>query len=318
MSGIDLKSLAIGVAAGAGIAYAALRFAAPAAGGAGGVEWSLPDQEARFNHEKKIDQERRMHLERFYKRSAMKGKRVLVTGCTRGLGKALAGELAACGAHVYATCRKVTDDLTALAAVAEANGGSLTIIPGLDVRDDGLRAILARYVTEPLDLLINNAGYFKRERESILHDTMDFPDEIMTIDICSIGMLRVTNALYHCGALKEGSHVAFVTSQGGSVEWRDAQCPNGGDYGHHMSKSAGNMAGKLVANELREKGISVSVLHPGMVRTEMTAKYSADYDKCGAMSAEVAAKRMLHECTLGNLGNTGRYINCEDGLPIPW
>lgn len=39
--------------------------------------------------------------------------------------------------------------------------------------------------------------------------------------------------------------------QGGSVEWRETQNPKGGDYGHHMSKAAANIMGKLVAQELK-------------------------------------------------------------------
>lgn len=209
-------------------------------------------------------------------------------------------------------------DAAELRAAAEANGGSFTEVPGVDVTDDGLKAALGKHVSGELDFVINNAGYFKKERESIVAGTMDFADEVRTIDICAVGMLRVTDALFHLGCLKRGSHVVFITSQGGSIGWRDVQCPEGGDYGHHMSKAAANMAGKLVANELRGVGVSVSIFHPGFMRTEMTAKYSDAWDKEGAVSAEQGAQRVLHEATRGNLANTGRFVNCEDGKPIPW
>lgn len=68
-------------------------------------------------------------------------------------------------------------------------------------------------------------------------DNLDFQDELKTIDICAIGPLRVTASLINGGLLKEGSKVIMITSQGGSVEWRPTQCPEGGDYGHHVSCS---------------------------------------------------------------------------------
>ena len=66
---------------------------------------------------------------------------------------------------------------------------------------------------------------------------MDFADELKTIDICAIGPLRVTAALVKAQKLQAEGKIIFITSQGGSIEWRDVQCPSGGDYGHHMSKA---------------------------------------------------------------------------------
>merc|ERR1712166_269832 len=101
-------------------------------------------------------------------------------------------------------------------------------------------------------------------------------------------------------------------------QWRDVQCPDGGDYGHHMSKASANMMGKLVANELRSKGVAVSILHPGFNRTGMTAKYAEIWDIEGAVEAPVGGKRVLHEVNKMTLETTGQFINCEDGLNIPW
>ena len=107
--------------------------------------------------------------------------------------------------------------------------------------------------------------------------------QIKTIDICSVGVLRVTTALYQAKLLLEGSKMAVISSQGGSLAWRAVQCPEGGDYGHHMSKAAANMAGVLAANELKSKGIAVAILHPGFNRTDMTRKYAHIWDIEGAV-----------------------------------
>lgn len=63
-------------------------------------------------------------------------------------------------------------------------------------------------------------------------DSMNFAEQVKTIDICAVGPLRVTTALHQGKLLKPNSSViAMITSQGGSIDWRPVQCPDGGDYG---------------------------------------------------------------------------------------
>jgi|EP00945_MAST-04E_sp_MAST-4E-sp1_P001465 NAD(P)-dependent dehydrogenase (short-subunit alcohol dehydrogenase family) len=274
--------------------------------------YSMADQPARFAHQKNIGDTRALDIDQHYDASALKGKRVLITGANRGLGLAIATEAQRAGALVYATCRRPSSELQALGVTA--------IIPGIDVAKTETMDSLVNALSgiDSIDIVINNAGYFMRERESILGQTMDYGEEMKMIDICAVGQLRVTSALYNGGKLAAGSKVAMITSQGGSIAWRDTQCPEGGDYGHHLSKAAANMGGKLAANELKSKGIVVSVLHPGFVRTEMTSKYSHIWDIEGAVVSSVASKRVLHEINIATIASSGVFINCEDGQEIPW
>jgi NADP-dependent 3-hydroxy acid dehydrogenase YdfG len=109
------------------------------------------------------------------------------------------------------------------------------IVTGIDATNDDDTAVhlLAQMKDGgPIDILVNNAGYFKTEVEKLTN--LDFADEIKTIDICAVGPLRITSSLVNGGLLKEGSKVIMITSQGGSVSWRPTQCPDGGDYGHHV------------------------------------------------------------------------------------
>jgi len=214
------------------------------------------------------------------------------------------------GAMVVATCRKPSDQLLAL--------GVEQIIEGIDVTIDSTMDKLVNEITEPVDIVINNAGYFMKEKETVLGGTMDFEDELKTINICAIGPLRITNALWQGGKIVPGTgKIIFITSQGGSIQWRDTQCPDGGDYGHHMSKAAANMGAKLVANEMKGKAL-VGILHPGFNRTDMTAKYSHIWDIEGAVEPNVGAKRVFHEINVLSSDTSGKFINCEDGLEIPW
>ena len=114
------------------------------------------------------------------------------------------------------------------------------------------------------------------------------------------------------------AQVAVISSQGGSIAWRFTQNPTGHDYGHHMSKAAANMAGALLAQELRGAGVTVYLLHPGFNKSDMTKKYAAIWEIEGAVDASVGAKRVLHEIGLMQFEKTGSFINCEDGLYIPW
>ena len=149
-------------------------------------------------------------------------------------------------------------------------------------------------------------------------ESLDFPDQLKTINICALGPLRVTASLIHGGLLPAGSKVIMITSQGGSVTWRPTQTPNGGDYGHHMSKAAANMMAMLLAQEVKPKGIAVGIFHPGFNKTEMTSKYADIWEREGAVDPSVGAKRVLYETGRLSLETTGKFINCEDGLEIPF
>jgi NAD(P)-dependent dehydrogenase (short-subunit alcohol dehydrogenase family) len=92
----------------------------------------------------------------------------------------------------------------------------------------------------------------------------------------------------------------------------------GGDYGHHMSKAAANMMSVLLSQEFKDKKIAVGILHPGFNKTDMTAKYADIWEIEGAVDATVGAKRVFHEIGKIDMDTTGKFINCEDGLEIPW
>lgn len=62
----------------------------------------------------------------------------------------------------------------------------------------------------------------------------------------------------------------------------------------------------------------MAILHPGFNKTGMTKKYEAIWEVEGAVDASIGAKRVLHEISILNLDSTGKFINCEDGLEIPW
>jgi NAD(P)-dependent dehydrogenase (short-subunit alcohol dehydrogenase family) len=271
--------------------------------------YTIPDQPARFARAQAEKNERYLNIESVYDPAFIKGKRVAVTGANRGIGYAVAKELKEVGAEVIAICRSSSPELEKLEPAE-------TVL-GIDVTDDKACETIAGKITGgPIDILINNAGYFYEPVEKI--DSLNFAEELKMIDICALGPLRVSAALYNAGLLPSGSSIAMITSQGGSISWRTTQNPTGGDYGHHMSKAAANMMSVLLSQEFKDKGIAVGILHPGFNKTGMTAKYAEIWEIEGAVDSSVGAKRVIHEIGKINMDTTGKFINCEDGLEIPW
>ena len=84
---------------------------------------------------------------------------------------------------------------------------------------------------------------------------------------------------------------------------------SGGYYGYRMSKAAVNIAGVSLARDLREKGIAVLLLHPGMVATDMTGRH-------GVPVSESAAALIARMDELG-LEHTGSFHHAS-GEPLPW
>lgn len=272
--------------------------------------YTIADQPARFARAKAENNERYLNIESVYDGSYLKGKRVAITGANRGIGLSLAKELVSQGGKLIAIVRSSSDELDALKPDE--------VVTGIDVTSDEACATIASQIKGgPIDILINNAGYFYEPVEKI--DSLNFKEELKMIDICALGPLRVSADLFNNGLLKNGeSSIVMITSQGGSVSWRTVQNPDGGDYGHHMSKSAANMGSVLLSQEMKKNNIPVGVLHPGFNKTGMTAKYAHIWEVEGAVDASEGAKRVFHEISNISMETTGKFINCEDGLEIPW
>merc|ERR1712124_229540 len=124
----------------------------------------------------------------------MGGTRCLVTGANRGLGLELAKQLVADGARVVSVTRKASDELAAL-GVAQ--------ITGVDVTDDDALTSLPEKVTaagfDGLDYVINNAGYFPGSAEGETLQAMDFREQLKQIDVCAVGVMRVSAAMLNGG-----------------------------------------------------------------------------------------------------------------------
>lgn len=217
---------------------------------------------------------------------------VLITGGNRGIGLALVKDYLQRGDHVIALCRKASDGLRETDA---------EVIEAIDVTDSSsLNAVAQRLSGRTIDILINNAGILNSESlGGIAYD-----DVLKQFEVNAIGPLRVTEALRD--NLKKNSKVALITSRMGSV----SDNTSGGYYGYRMSKAALNAAGKSLANDLKEHGIAVALLHPGFVQTEMV-------NNAGDISAETAAERLAQRIDGLTLENSGSFWH-SNGEILPW
>ena len=217
---------------------------------------------------------------------------VLITGANRGIGLELARQYRARGETVIAACRKASDELKQL---------DTELISGLDLADGASVDALAKQLSgRRLDVLFNNAGILRGDSIQALD-----PASIrQQFEVNAIGPLRLTQCLLSC--LGDGAKVALVTSRMGSL----ADNTSGGRYGYRMSKAALNMAGVSLAHDLKPRGVAVAILHPGFVRTEMTAGN-------GNIDAAESARGLIARVDALSLDNSGTFWH-QDGQILPW
>ena len=193
-----------------------------------GVEYSIPDQVARFANAKATNDARYLDITTVYDGSSLKGQNVLITGAEQGLGLELVKEILAQGGKAVQAGRSSSADLDKIAA---DNPGSVQIITGVDVTSDEAMKKMTDELKENVDIVINSAGYFYGPAESVgveCEGHMNFKQQMLQIDICALGPLRITHALYKAGKIGTGGNpgkVIIITSQAGSCEWRFTQNP---------------------------------------------------------------------------------------------
>jgi NAD(P)-dependent dehydrogenase (short-subunit alcohol dehydrogenase family) len=178
---------------------------------------------------------------------------VLVTGCSTGIGRALARELQARGHRTYASAR----DRTALADLAAAGIATLS----LDVNDAASiqRAVEQVIAAEGrIDVLINNAGV------NTFGPLMELPIEALrsVMDTNVVGLTAVTQAVFPHMAERGAGLVVNVGSVVGIL-------PTPFAAGYCASKSAVHMLSEVLRMELAPFGIHVVVVQPGGVKSNI-------------------------------------------------
>lgn len=190
-------------------------------------------------------------------------KNVFILGATRGLGASLAKLYASKpSVHVLGTTRSNTKP-----GNSSSFGSSVSWLTGIDISkpDVGEKIISQLPSATKISTLIISAGYFGFES----FDSPDWDKEVKMYTTSAVGPVFVVQNLVKSGFLDKGSKVILISSESGSITLRHEK-EGGGNYGHHGSKAALNMVGKLLSLDLKDKGVAVGLLHPGFMRTDMT------------------------------------------------
>ncbi|KKY22356.1 putative short chain dehydrogenase reductase family superfamily [Diplodia seriata] len=228
--------------------------------------------------------------------------RILVVGASRGLGASLLKQYSqrSPGPIVFGTARQVS------APTSGPQG--VTWLPNVDVSGpeagnaivDGYKA----HSNSPIDILIITAGYFGKES----FDAPSYDAQVSMYKISAIAPTLIVSALTAANLLRTGSKVILVSSESGSISLRH-ESEGGGNFGHHASKAALNMVGKLLSIDLKEKGVAVGLVHPGFMRTEMTRNVGFDkfWDAGGAVTPDEAAQSLAEWVDTFDISKTGEY-----------
>ena len=223
----------------------------------------------------------------------------LVTGASRGIGAALALELARAGAHVVAVARTV-GGLEELDDAIQAAGGTATLVP-LDMTDfDGI-ARLALALNERygrLDVLVGNAGILGPLSPLDHIEPKDW-DRLMAVNVtANWQLIRTMDVLLKRA---EAGRAVFLTS---GLSWR-ARAYTGA---YAASKAALNTMVQIYAAETTTTKVRANAFNPGPTRTRMFASGWPGVDQNTLPPPEDIVKAILPLC-LPSCGESGKVYD---------
>ena len=217
------------------------------------------------------------------------GKTALVTGASRGIGRAIALCLAAEGARVainYAGNVRAAEEVK---TAIEAAGGT-AILCQADIADSSaVEAMVANVVKEfgTIDILVNNAGI---TRDALLMRMKD-EDFAKVLDTNLKGVFYCTKAISKLMMKKRSGRIVNMASVVGLVG-------NAGQTNYAAAKAGVIGFSKSAAKELASRGITVNVVAPGFIGTDMTAGLP-----------ESVKEKMLTDIPLGRMGEAEDVAN---------
>lgn len=191
----------------------------------------------------------------------LKGRTALVTGASKGIGKAIARGLADEGVNLVLLARTAAT-LTAVAEEIEASTGVRTLAVPTDIRDDeavAAAAETARTEFRTVHILVNNAGGpIKRQERQITWPSADWQDDVNTK---TLGMLRVTQALLPLMPTDGTGRIINISGIAGSSVLTKALT-------HGLNNAAMNHVTAYLAADLADARITVNSVIPGLIATE--------------------------------------------------
>lgn len=213
---------------------------------------------------------------------SLQGKTALVTGCKRGIGKAVALALAEAGADIVGVSASLESSGSAVEREVVALGRKFTGYT-CDFAD---RSALYSFIAEvkknhpTIDILFNNAGTILRKPAAEHPD--EYWDKVMEVNLNAQFILsrEIGREMIARGYGKIIFTASLLTFQGG------INVP-----GYAASKGGIGQLAKALANEWAPKGVNVNAIAPGYISTDNTEALRADADRSAAILARIPAGR---------------------------
>ncbi len=205
----------------------------------------------------------------------LNGKKALVTGGTKGIGKAIADKLAAAGAQVIVSARTKPEDTPHHFIKA-------------DLTDADQVAALAREVEGTfggIDILINNVGGLTTPGGG--HSTLTDALWQQELDLNLISAIRLDRILLPQMLAKQSGVIIHISSVAGKQALWNL------NMAYAVSKAALNSYSKALATELADKGVRVLTVAPGATKTEPMVKFLNDYATSAGISPEEGMKQLM-------------------------
>ncbi|MDX6603456.1 MAG: hypothetical protein QOF13_2658 [Solirubrobacterales bacterium] len=213
--------------------------------------------------------------------AAVRGKVVLITGASSGIGKATAVKVADAGATVLLVARSI-DKLEETKQEIEAAGG-IAHIHRCDLADmEDVERMAEEVLTYhgQVDILVNNAGRSIRRSVGLAYER--FHDYERTIQLNYLGAVRLILALLPSMRARKSGHIINISSIG-----TQTNPPRFSAY--VASKAALDAFSRVIASEVVDDGVHLTTIHMPLVRTPMIAP-TRMYDVFPAISPEEAAE----------------------------
>lgn len=216
---------------------------------------------------------------------------VVITGGNRGIGLALTKKFLGEGHNVTVLCRTSSSELDETEA---------KVVTNIDVTDEKSLEGAVSKIEGNVDILISNAGVLIGDS----FESFDFGDLQKQVEVNTFGPLKLARAF--SSKLTLGSKYGIITSRMGSI----SDNTSGGQYGYRLSKAAANAVGKSLAEDFRSQEVTVLLLHPGYVKTDMTGGR-------GLIETTESADGLFRLLIEKSLSQTGTFWHTS-GEELPW
>ncbi len=208
---------------------------------------------------------------------SLEGKVALVTGASRGIGRAIAEQLAALGAKVVGTATTEKGAAAISAYLADKGQGLVLNVTDTDSIEQCLAEIKNQF--GEIDILINNAGITRDNLLMRMKDDEWF--DIIQTNLTSV--FRLSKAVLRSMMKKRYGRIVTIGSVVGSMG-------NAGQTNYAAAKAGVLGFTKSLAREVASRGITVNAVSPGFIDTDMTKELTDDQKE--AIFSQVPANRL--------------------------